>query len=115
VFHSSTRLLPTLPICTYEYIAQGACQAFEDAESLADAFARHPGDVDAAFRAYQNERIPRTARVQISARQFGDIIHADGDAARSRNTVLARRASDDYTHMDWFYAYHPQRSFTYEH
>jgi salicylate hydroxylase len=98
-----------------QYIAQGACQAIEDAESLADALARHPGDVDAAFRAYQNERIPRTARVQVSARQFGDIIHGDSDAARRRNAVLAERASDDYTHMNWFYAYQPQRSFTHEH
>jgi 2-polyprenyl-6-methoxyphenol hydroxylase-like FAD-dependent oxidoreductase len=93
-----------------QYIAQGACQAIEDAESLADALARYPGDVDAAFHAYQNERIPRTARVQISARQFGDIIHGDGDDARRRNAVLAQRASDDYTHMDWFYAYQLQRS-----
>jgi salicylate hydroxylase len=98
-----------------QYIAQGACQAIEDAESLADALARYPADVDAAFRAYQNERIPRTARVQLSARQFGDIIHGDAAAARRRNTVLAQRASDDYTHMDWFYAYRPQRSLSHEH
>ncbi len=98
-----------------QYIAQGACQAIEDGEALANAFASHPHDVDAALRAYQDERLPRTARVQLSARQFGDIIHGDGDAARNRNAVLARRASDDYTHMDWFYAYQPQRSVIHEH
>jgi salicylate hydroxylase len=98
-----------------QYIAQGACQAIEDADSLADALARYPGEIEAAFEAYQNERIPRTARVQRSARQFGDIIHGEGDDARSRNAVLAQRASDDYTHMDWFYAYQPQRSVIHEH
>jgi salicylate hydroxylase len=72
-------------------------------------------DVDAAFRAYQNERVPRTARVQVSARQFGNIIHGDGDAAERRNTLLAQRTSDDYSHMDWFYAYQPQRSLSNEH
>jgi 3-hydroxybenzoate 6-monooxygenase len=93
-----------------QYIAQGACQAIEDAESLADACACHPNDVDLAFRAYQDERIPRTTRVQLAARQFGDIIHSEGDAAHRRNTVLAQRASDEYSHMDWFYAYQPQRT-----
>jgi 3-hydroxybenzoate 6-monooxygenase len=93
-----------------QYIAQGACQAIEDAECLADALACRPGDVDAAFRAYQHERIPRTARVQLTARQFGDIIHGGGDAVHRRNAVLAQRASDDYSHMDWFYAYQPQRT-----
>ncbi len=98
-----------------QYIAQGACQAIEDGEALADAVANHPADVDAALRAYQDERLPRTARVQLSARQFGDIIHGEGDAARKRNAVLAQRASDDYSHMDWFYAYQPQRSLSHEH
>lgn len=93
-----------------QYIAQGACQAIEDGEALAAAFASHPGDVDAALGAYQDERLPRTTRVQLSARQFGDIIHGDGAASRKRNAVLTARASDDYTHMDWFYAYRPQRT-----
>lgn len=98
-----------------QYIAQGACQAIEDGEALADAFASHPGDVDATLGAYQDERLPRTTRVQLSARQFGDIIHGEGANAQKRNAVLARRASDDYTHMDWFYAYQPQRSLIHEH
>lgn len=93
-----------------QYIAQGACQALEDAACLADALARHEGDVEQAFLAYQEERIPRTARVQRTARLFGDIIHGDGSSALRRNTVLTQRANDDYTHMEWFYAYQPERS-----
>jgi 2-polyprenyl-6-methoxyphenol hydroxylase-like FAD-dependent oxidoreductase len=94
----------------FQYIAQGACQALEDAVCLADAMARHEGNVSRAFLAYQAERIPRTARVQRTARLFGDIIHSNGAQAQRRNEILAKRAADDYTHMEWFYAYQPERS-----
>ena len=93
-----------------QYIAQGACQALEDAVCLADALTRHEGDVSKGFLAYQAERIPRTARVQRTARLFGDIIHSADAQAQQRNTVLAERADTDYTHMEWFYAYQAERS-----
>jgi 2-polyprenyl-6-methoxyphenol hydroxylase-like FAD-dependent oxidoreductase len=92
-----------------QHIAQGACQALEDAVSLADAIASHQGDVSKAFLAYQQERIPRTARVQRTARLFGDIIHSDGIGAMLRNVLLAQRAPDDYTYTDWFYGYQSER------
>jgi 2-polyprenyl-6-methoxyphenol hydroxylase-like FAD-dependent oxidoreductase len=88
-----------------QHIAQGACQALEDAACLADMLANSQGDVSKAFLAYQGERIPRTARVQRSARLFGDIIHSDGVAAMLRNVLLSGRAPDDYTYTDWFYGY----------
>jgi salicylate hydroxylase len=91
-----------------QHIAQGACQALEDAVCLADALASYRGDVSQAFLAYQRERIPRTARVQRSARLFGDIIHSDGIAALLRNELLSGRAPDDYTYTDWFYGYQQQ-------
>lgn len=90
-----------------QYIAQGACQALEDAVCLADMLASHQGDVDKAFRAYQEIRIPRTARVQRTARLFGEIIHSDSIAALLRNALLSGRADDDYTYTDWFYGYQP--------
>lgn len=92
-----------------QHIAQGACQALEDAVCLARAVASYPGDVEAAFRVYQEERIPRTARVQRSARLFGDIIHSDGLTALLRNAIFAGRAADDFTYTDWFYGYQPER------
>lgn len=95
-----------------QYIAQGACQALEDAVCLADAIASQQGDVEAAFRVYQEERIPRTARVQRSARLFGDIIHSDGVTALLRNALLSQRAPDDFTYTDWFYGYRPERKET---
>ncbi|MEO6890407.1 MAG: FAD-dependent monooxygenase [Ktedonobacteraceae bacterium] len=95
-----------------QHIAQGACQALEDAVGLADMLASYQGDVSQAFLAYQAERIPRTARVQRSARLFGDIIHSDGLTAMLRNALLSGRAPDDYTYTDWFYGYQPERKET---
>jgi salicylate hydroxylase len=74
--------------------------------------ASYQGDVSKAFLAYQGERIPRTARVQRSARLFGDIIHSDGVGAMLRNVLLSGRAPDDYTYTDWFYGYQPERKET---
>lgn len=88
-----------------QHIAQGACQALEDAVCLAAAVARHQGDVERGFRLYQETRIPRTARVQRSARLFGDIIHSSGLTALLRNELFTRREPDDYTYTDWFYGY----------
>ena len=93
-----------------QHIAQGACQALEDAVCLADMLASYQGDVSKAFLAYQSVRIPRTARVQRSARLFGDIIHSDGLTALLRNALLSGRAPDDLTYTDWFYGYQPERS-----
>jgi 3-hydroxybenzoate 6-monooxygenase len=92
-----------------QYIAQGACQTLEDAVCLADALASHRGGVGKAFLAYQEIRIPRTTRVQRSARLFGDIIHSDGVTALLRNELLSGRAPDDFTYTDWFYGYQPER------
>jgi salicylate hydroxylase len=94
----------------FQYIAQGACQALEDAVCLADALVRHEGDIGQAILAYEQERIPRTARVQQTARLFGDIIHGNGLWALRRNEVLSERNDTDYTHMDWVYGYQPERS-----
>jgi len=92
-----------------QHIAQGACQALEDAMCLADAVARQQGNVERAFRLYQEARIPRTARVQRSARLFGDIIHSNGLTALLRNALFSWRAPDDFTYTDWFYGYQPER------
>ena len=86
-----------------QHIAQGACQALEDAVCLAGTFANHFGDVNKALRAYQEARIPRSARL------FGDIIHSDGITALLRNELLSQRADDDFTYTNWFYGYQPER------
>lgn len=56
---------PMLP-----FIAQGACQATEDAVVLARCLRRTP-DVAAAFRRYESARLGRTARIQRGSRDTG--------------------------------------------
>jgi salicylate hydroxylase len=85
-----------------QYIAQGGCQAIEDALCLADMVVSHD-DVAAAFLAYQTERIPRTGRVQLSARAFGELGHLDGIGVALRNQVLSQHSPTDYQPLDWLY------------
>jgi salicylate hydroxylase len=65
---------PTLP-----YLAQGACMALEDAVSLADQVA------------------------QQTAREMGEIYHADGPAREARNQALAARDPDDHEPNAWLF------------
>jgi len=87
-----------------QYIAQGACQALEDAVCLGRALAQH-ADPRGAFNAYQDERIPRTARVQRTARFFGELKHLDGAGRAVRNALLQRRAPDDFEYFDFLYGF----------
>ena len=89
-----------------QYIAQGACQALEDAVCLGNALAQHH-DAREAFCAYQNERIPRTARVQRTARFFGELKHLDGVGRAVRNALLQKRSPDDFEYFDFLYGYSP--------
>ena len=91
-----------------QYLAQGACMAVEDAYVLADQIDRrgdaHHGDYAAAFVAYQNERYLRAARVQLTARFYGEIYHAGGVKAEVRNQMF--RASPPQPSgegMGWLY------------
>lgn len=85
-----------------QYLAQGGCQAIEDAVCLADCMRAHD-DVVAAFAAYQSERIPRTARVQRTARYFGEISHVGGVGIDLRNALFAMKDPRDYRQLDWLY------------
>ena len=75
------------------YLAQGACQAIEDAAALACVLAdcQGPDGVAVALAGYQARRAPRAARVS-RARQVWESV------------PLPRRASDDYAASDWLYA-----------
>jgi salicylate hydroxylase len=89
----------------YQYIAQGACQAIEDALCLAKRVAGAPDDPAAAIKAYESERNLRTARVQITARAMGAYFHLSGVAAIVRNDLMERRRTDDYSMIDWLYGH----------
>ncbi|MBI2320177.1 MAG: FAD-dependent monooxygenase [Betaproteobacteria bacterium] len=88
---------------TLQYLAQGACMAMEDAVVLAAKLERAGADVNSAFLAYQGERYLRTARVQITSRIFGDIMHARGGARDLRNHLMAQRTPDTTWEIDWLY------------
>jgi salicylate hydroxylase len=87
-----------------QYLAQGACMATEDAVILADACAKTPNDLPAAFRSYNEQRYLRTARVQIMARIYGQFYHARGPAAELRDQMLANRTpQQSHDAMAWLY------------
>lgn len=73
---------------TYIYISQGACMALEDAVVIAEMVDRHD-KIEDAFLAYQKERYLRTARIQLTSRQFGEVYHAVGVQRELRNHLLA--------------------------
>ena len=78
-----------------QYLAQGANMALEDAVVLA-AYAELAGwDFARAFRWYQDARYLRTARVQVTARYYGDIYHAAGVVREVRNWFLAPKPGAD--------------------
>jgi salicylate hydroxylase len=85
-----------------QYIAQGGCQALEDAACLRRMVGEHP-DIAGAFQGYQTERIPRTAEVQRTARRFGEVCHLSGVAAELRNHVFGQRTPHDHGSIDWLY------------
>jgi salicylate hydroxylase len=85
-----------------QYIAQGGCQAIEDAEAIGRHVEAH-SDYREAFLAYQDERIPRTAQVQRMARRFGETCHLGGVGRELRNHVFSRRTPQDYDPFDWLY------------
>jgi 3-hydroxybenzoate 6-monooxygenase len=91
-----------------QYLAQGACQALEDAAQLAEqatkARTAEGADWDRALAAYAEIRTVRTARVQRTARQWGDLWHCDGLFRATRNALLRDRDPGDYRYIDWLYA-----------
>ncbi|WP_138415962.1 FAD-dependent monooxygenase [Aquibacillus sediminis] len=89
-----------------QYLAQGACQALEDAGFLADVVKKHGDNYNQAFLEFQEERQPRTAYVQTSARNWGEIIHAtDPITQLLRDKILENRTDKDYKFVDQYHGY----------
>ncbi len=80
---------PMLP-----FLAQGAAMAIEDAAVLARMLDRH-SDVEAAFAAYEQARLPRTSWVQAQSRQNQKLYHA-GSMGRAFDEDRALRAERLY-------------------
>ena len=86
-----------------QYLAQGACQAIEDA-ALPRGRARGQRRLGQGAGRLRRTRTERTARVQTTARTWGDIWHVDGVARLLRNALFSDRDLADYRYIDWLYA-----------
>lgn len=92
------------------YLAQGAAQALEDACVLAAQVDGTPEDLIGALRRYEQQRIPRTRRIQLGARERGKYNHLPSPWARlKRDAALALRRCfrPDATLLqaEWIYRY----------
>ena len=91
---------------TTQYMAQGACMALEDAVTLGEALRVEGNDVVAAFELYQRSRVPRTARIVLSAREMGRIYHAQGVERLVRNELWKGRTPERfYDALEWLYGW----------
>lgn len=88
-----------------QYMAQGAAMAIEDAVCLAGCADAADGDFAATFQRYQETRLVRASRVQLSARLIGQIFHAaDGIPRRVRNDMYGGQGAEHYWRtLDWLY------------
>lgn len=89
-----------------QYLAQGACQAMEDAHELAAQATAHTvdgaTDWDLTLASYQRARIPRASRLQRMSRIWCESWHLDGAAAIVRNELF-RTVDDPYHYADSIY------------
>jgi salicylate hydroxylase len=92
---------PMLP-----FMAQGACQAIEDAAVLAACLRLIPDPVR-ALRQYEELRHERTAAVQLAARRNETMFHLpDGPDQRERDRALAATSGERTVHRNaWVFGY----------
>jgi 3-hydroxybenzoate 6-monooxygenase len=87
-----------------QYIAQGAAMALEDAICLATTVSDCDGDFVRALQRYQDIRVVRTARVQISSLMMDRINHAKGVERKVRNSLFEGRTPEEYyDRLAWLY------------
>lgn len=90
------------------FMAQGACQAIEDAAVLARCLATAGAQtIPAALRRYQDIRAPRVRAVQRASRENATTYHlADGLAQRERDAQYEALIADGpYAARGWLFSY----------
>ena len=93
---------PMLP-----FMAQGACQAIEDAAVLAACL---DDDVEASLRRYEAARGPRATKVQSLSWRNRDTYHlVDGPLQERRDAAYAE-LGDDLASFDWLYGHDVSKS-----
>ena len=89
---------------TLQSLAQGAGMALEDAVTLGDLMAAHPGEPAAAFAEFERKRFLRTARVVLESRALWPVYHCAGIEAEVRNKQMQdRKAEDYYRCLEWLW------------
>ncbi|HWK60675.1 MAG TPA: FAD-dependent monooxygenase [Eoetvoesiella sp.] len=96
---------PMLP-----FLSQGAAMAIEDGYVLAQALEALPGRLDEALARYEAERLPRTSRVQLEARERGKTYHLSSKEEQARRDAEYREQQKKDPHAggikaNWVYAY----------
>ena len=87
-----------------QYMAQGAAMAIEDAVCLGACADAADGDFPSAFGKYQQTRLVRASRVQLSAKLLGLVFHASGVERLVRNDIYQRRSPERYYDtLDWVF------------
>ncbi|KAI8590385.1 FAD-binding monooxygenase [Geranomyces variabilis] len=77
-------------------LGQGGCQAMEDAWVLARCLGDHAGDVAAALKQYDTERVARTVHLVSRARKRAEMIHGkDMEATRAWYAELAAETGEN--------------------
>ncbi len=92
---------PMLP-----FMAQGSCQAIEDAVVLARCLSdANTSDAASALRRYEDARQGRTAQVQTSSLMNRDLFHMlDGQEQKDRDMILSI-SPPGMSILDWVYEY----------
>ena len=92
---------PMLP-----FMAQGSCQAIEDAVVLARCLSdASTNDAVSALRRYEDARQGRTAQVQTSSLMNRDLFHmVDGQEQKDRDMILSI-SPPGMSILDWVYEY----------
>jgi salicylate hydroxylase len=96
---------PMLP-----FLSQGAAMAIEDGWVLSEALAVFRQDIRKALDAYEAERMQRTARVQLEARERGRTYHLSSpEELRKRNEAFkaeqAKNPNAVGIKAEWVYQY----------
>jgi 3-hydroxybenzoate 6-monooxygenase len=89
-----------------QYMAQGAAMAMEDAVCLGACAEAFDGQFEKVFQEYQQRRIVRASRVQVSANHLvGMIFHVpDGLEREIRNDIYRGRSPERYYDaLEWLF------------
>ena len=84
-------------------MAQGACQAIEDAVWLAECLELHANDSLSALPDYQARRRLRAIRMQFQSRMYWEVYHAGGGYADLRRQMLQRSPNAALESLAWVY------------